>query len=91
MRIDDGRRRVFSEIGGSQIVLSPVGSKALSLGALMAALERDFTVMYVEAIGFEVDFNRLDARELGPAGEFVHLWLHGEAYGMPLDSEGAGT
>ncbi len=91
LRIDDARRRVFSEVGGSQIILSPVGSKALSLGALMAALERNFTVMYVEAIGYEVDFGLLDSRTAGPEGEFVHLWLHGEAYGSPHNSEGAGT
>ena len=91
LRIDNARLRVFSEVGGSQIVLSPVGSKALSLGALMAALERNFTVMYVEAIGYDVDFARLDARVSGPAGEFVHLWLHGEAYGTPRSSEGAET
>jgi hypothetical protein len=89
LRIDDARRRVFSAVGGSQIILSPVGSKALSLGALMAALERNFTVMYVEAIGYDVDFDRLSARAAGPEGEFVHLWLHGEAYGSPSGTEGA--
>ena len=88
LRIDDGRRRVFEQVGGSQTILSPLGSKALSLGALMAALERDFTVMYVEAIGYTVDFALLDARAHEPQGELVHLWLHGDAYG-PADSEGA--
>jgi hypothetical protein len=89
LRIDDGRRRVFEQVGGSQIILSPLGSKALSLGALMAALERDFTVMYVESIGYTVDFSLLDARPSESQGELVHLWLYGDAYGPPLDSEGA--
>ena len=89
LRIDNARRRVFAEVGGSQIILSPLGSKALSLGALMAALERDFTVMYVEAIGYVVDFARLDARLPEPPGELVHLWLHGDAYGLPVQLEGA--
>ena len=89
LRIDDARSRVFSEVGGSQIILSPLGSKALSLGALMAALERDFTVMYVEAIGYTVDFALLDALPAEPQGELVHLWLHGDAYGPPPESEGA--
>lgn len=88
LRIDDARRRVFEQVGGSQIILSPLGSKALSLGALMAALERDFTVMYVEAIGYTVDFVQLDARPSEPQGELVHLWLHGEAYGPPSRPEG---
>ena len=55
----------------------------------MAALERDFTVMYVEAIGYAADFARLDAAAGEPHGEFVHLWLHGDAYGSGRDKEGA--
>ncbi len=91
LRIDEARSRVFAAVGGSQIILSPVGSKALSLGALMAALERDFTVMYVEAIGYAADFTLLDARKNSPSGELVHLWLHGEAYGSPGVTEGTET
>jgi hypothetical protein len=72
-----------------QIILSPLGSKALSLGALMAALERNFAVMYVEAIGYTADFAQLDALAPARQGELVHLWLHGDAYGPPPDSEGA--
>jgi hypothetical protein len=80
LRIDDARSRVFAEVGGSRIVLSPLGSKALSLGALMAALERDFTVMYVESIGYAVDFARIDAAQTRQPSDIVHVWLHGEAY-----------
>jgi hypothetical protein len=80
LRMDDTRRRVFAEVGGSQIILSPVGSKALAVGALMAALDRDFTVMYVEALGYEVDLPRLDASRGVSAGNLVHVWLHGDAY-----------
>ncbi len=87
LRLDDARRRVFEDIGGSQIVLSPVGSKALALGALMAALERDFTIMYVEALGYTVDLNRLDAARAGRAVDLVHVWLQGEAYGQLGNTE----
>jgi hypothetical protein len=81
LRIDDARSRVFAEVGGSRIVLSPLGSKALSLGALMAALERDdFSVMYVEAIGYAVDFARIEAARTHQPSDIVHVWLHGEAY-----------
>jgi hypothetical protein len=83
LRMDDARRRVFLEVGGSQIILSPVGSKALAIGALMAALERrEFTIMYVESLGYTVDFAKLDqVRDV--CGDIVHVWLHGEAYGQP--------
>lgn len=78
LKMDSGRKRIFEQIGGSQIVLSPVGSKVLSFGALMAAIERDFPVMYVEALDYEIDESRLGSD--GDRGETVHLWLHGEAY-----------
>ncbi len=78
LRMDSGRKRIFEEVGGSQIVLSPVGSKLLSFGALMAAIERDFPVMYVEAVDYEIDQARVEVQ--GDRGEIVHLWLQGEAY-----------
>lgn len=77
-RIDDARRIIFEGIG-SQIILSPIGSKLLSMGALLAALERDFPVVYVEAISYKVDFAKLDQHRQTP-GSLVHLWLEGEAY-----------
>jgi hypothetical protein len=87
LRMDDSRKRVFAQIGGSQIILSPVGSKALAVGALMAALERDFTIMYVEALGYSADFARLDAALAAQPAELVHVWLHGEAYAQPGNKE----
>jgi hypothetical protein len=38
LRLDDLRKPVFREVGGSLLVLSPLGSKVTALGALMAAL-----------------------------------------------------
>ncbi len=78
LRIDDARHRVFASVGGSQIILSPVGSKALSLGALMAALDRPFTILHVESIGYTR--KREEFPPLSSADELVHIWLHGEAY-----------
>lgn len=78
--IDDARRRVFRKLGGSLTVLSPFGSKVQSLGALMAALERDFPVMYVETLAYTSTPSVVDE------GELVHVWLHGEAYGHPVDA-----
>lgn len=79
LRIDDARHRIFAEIGGSLIILSPVGSKALAAGALMAAMERDFPVAYVEAIAYSIDFGLLDQRRHDDR-ELIHVWLMGEAY-----------
>ncbi|HQU44562.1 MAG TPA: hypothetical protein PK867_17210 [Pirellulales bacterium] len=78
LRIDDARHRVFESVGGSQIILSPVGSKALSLGALMAALDRPFTILHVESIGYTLE--KEGAPAVSSSDELVHIWLHGEAY-----------
>jgi hypothetical protein len=79
LRIDDARGAVFEAMGGSRLILSPVGSKALALGILMAALERDFAVVSVESIAYKVEVGTLDA-PVGVGSELVHIWLHGEAY-----------
>jgi hypothetical protein len=78
--IDDARRRVFRKLGGSLTVLSPFGSKLQSLGALMAALERDFPVLYVETLAYT------STPAVGSGGELVHVWLYGEAYGHAVDA-----
>jgi hypothetical protein len=80
LRIDDARKRVFAETGGSQIILSPIGSKALAIGALMAALERDFTVMYIESLNYSVDFVQVKEVREREKAQLVHVWLHGDAY-----------
>ncbi len=60
-----------------QVVLSPIGSKVMAAGALMAAIEHDLSVQYLETV-------RYDLPDLGVAvGEelLVHLLLSGPAYG----------
>lgn len=82
LRLDDTRRRVFQEVGGSQIVLSPLGSKILAMGALLAALDRNFPVAYVEAIDYKVDRILTNEVPILP-GELVHLCLSGTIYETP--------
>lgn len=86
LTIADARHRVFEHVGGSLILLSPLGSKALAVGALMAAIERDFPVVHVEALGYTADVEKLDARNATGA-ELVHLWLAGEAWPAKTASE----
>ena len=83
LRIDDARKRVFADVGGSLVILSPLGNKALAVGALMAAYERDFCVAYVEAAGYDVDFGQLDRARQLTEGEVIHVWLHGNAAPAP--------
>jgi len=77
LRIDDFRKKVFSEIGGSLMILSPVGSKVMALGALLAAIERDLPVVYLEAMGY--DFQHMSTG-LQVQSELVHVWIEGDAY-----------
>jgi len=71
---------VFQETGGSLLVLSPMGSKVMALGALMAALERDLPVAYLEAIGYDFDPS---VSETNVEPELLHIWLEGDAYPQP--------
>jgi hypothetical protein len=88
LRIDDARQRVFAGTGGSQLILSPVGSKALALGMLMAALERALAVVLIESLAYNPAPSVLDMRTM-PRGELVHIWLHGEAYSTGRTRGGA--
>lgn len=77
LTLDDLRKPVFAETGGSMLVLSPLGSKVMALGALMAALERDLPVAYLESIGYNLESSvpkGIDRPNL------IHLWLKGDVY-----------
>ena len=89
LTLDDLRKPVFAETGGSKLVLSPLGNKVMALGALMAALERDLPVAYLESIGYELESSipkEIDEPDL------IHLWLEGDVYPYPrpeLPTEGS--
>lgn len=89
LRIDNARQRVFRQTGGSQVILSPVGSKAVSLGMLMAALDRTFAVVLVESLAYKAAPGVLEVGSK-PAGELVHIWLEGDAYASTTE-EGGGS
>lgn len=78
--IDELRKETFGQLGGSSTIVSPLGSKMLSVGLMLAAIERKLRAVYVECRGYD---------ETGVAGEIslpdalpliTHLWLHGEIY-----------
>lgn len=79
LRLDDLRKPVFAGVGGSLLILSPLGSKVMALGALMAALERDLPVAYLEAIGYEIESSAAE----GEPVDMIHIWLEGEVYTQP--------
>ena len=80
LKLDDRRQPVFAETGGSMLFLSPLGSKVMAIGALMAALERNLPVAYVESIGYRVDSAVPSEVE---TADLVHVWLEGDVYPQP--------
>src|SRR5262249_33683359 len=62
-----------------QIILSPLGSKVMAAGAMMAAIEHDLSVQYVETLRYEFDGGAATVAG-GPPDMAVHLWLHGPVY-----------
>ena len=80
LRLDDLREPVFAETGGSMLVLSPLGSKVTALGALMAALDRNLAVAYLESIGYELEDPVPEEIE-NP--NLMHIWLEGDVYPQP--------
>lgn len=91
LKLDDLRKPVFREVGGSLLVLSPLGSKVMALGALMAALERDLPVAYLESISYDLDGS---VPLISSLPNLVHIWLEGDVYPHPrpaLHREGTGA
>lgn len=60
-----------------QLVLSPIGSKVMAFGALMAAIEHDLGVHYVETVRYDWSGDAAPPQE---PDAIVHVWLHGPIY-----------
>lgn len=81
MKLQARREPVFEETGGSTLILSPVGSKVMALGALLAALERDLPVIYLEDFSYSVA-SKASALSVDEP-ELMHIWLEGSPYPFP--------
>ncbi len=79
-QIDKRRSEIYGQLGGSSTIISPLGSKMLSVGQMLAAIERKLRVIYVESIGYEEIAVPLASHPLCEQAEMTHLWLHGESY-----------
>lgn len=74
-----------------RMVLSPIGSKVLAAGALMAAIEHDMAVQYLETESYL--FDPAAEAGAGPHDMTVHLILSGPIYDGYADAapDGAGA
>ena len=78
-RIADGYRSSLKMLGTPQIVTSSHSSKLLSLGVLLAAIDRDLGVIHVEPTGY---IAQNEINEADGTGELFEIWLSGEPYGL---------
>jgi hypothetical protein len=72
-----------------QIILSPLGSRVIAAGAMMAAVEHGLSVHYVETLRYEL--RPESAGQTQSKDMIVHIWLHGPVYaGYPSSGARAG-
>lgn len=68
------------EIGKIITVVSPLSSKTLSLGMLLAAIERSLPVCYVEAGTYQVEPDISEVQSASAPSVPTEFWLCGEPY-----------
>lgn len=74
-KVDNERKKIFDN---HKTVLSPMGSKVSTIGGLLAAMDLDLPVAYVEPHGYfksEKDFSDLSEHK-----RLVHVWVDGPIY-----------
>jgi hypothetical protein len=71
--------KTVDEVFFPQIILSPLGSRVIAAGAMMAAIEHGLSVHYVETLRYEFKPPALNA-ERQREDMIVHIWLHGPVY-----------
>lgn len=82
-RIHLARHEIYDRAGQpAETVLSPIGSKAMAIGALLVALEHKLPVAYVEARRYEPPACGFSDQQDEP--RFVHVWVLGEVYPAPV-------
>jgi hypothetical protein len=76
VRVNTARKKIFEN---SFTILSPMGSKVSTIGGLLAAMDLNLPVAYVETIGYFED-KSLGSRELPNEERLVHVWVDGPIY-----------
>jgi hypothetical protein len=72
--------RTVEDVFFPQLILSPFGSKVIAVGAMMAAIEHNLSVQYVETLRYE--FDPIGSKAVTARPDMaVHIWLHGPVYG----------
>ncbi|MER9240915.1 hypothetical protein [Mesorhizobium sp. M0633] len=70
--------RTVEGVFAPQLILSPVGSKVMAAGAMMAAIRHSLPVQYVEALRYDINPQVQAVQQ--DRMTLVHLWLDGSIY-----------
>lgn len=76
-RLCASRAEIFGGLKKSFVVLTPLGSNALSIGALMAAMELNLPIAYVETLAYA---SPPLAAPITSVDNLVHIWIAGDVY-----------
>jgi len=78
-RAHEARRKIFDS--RQLTILSPLGSKVSTIGGLLAAMDLDLPVAYVETIGYyEEELSEEFPPEVVDKKNLVHVWVDGPIY-----------
>lgn len=76
VRVDTARKKIFEN---SFTILSPMGSKVSTIGGLLAAMDLNLPVAYVETLGYSEN-KSVDSLEFSNEERLVHVWVDGPVY-----------
>jgi hypothetical protein len=76
-RIHISREELFRDIYNTFTVLSPLGTKVSTIGGMLAAMDLDLPVAYVETAGYQ---SLSDLPSSDNDGKLVHVWVDGPVY-----------
>lgn len=76
-RVHNSRKNLFKDIYNTFTVLSPLGTKVSTIGGMLAAMDLELPVAYVETAGYHCQ-SELPASDDG--GRLVHVWVDGPVY-----------
>ncbi len=80
-RLHQVRERVFGQDGRKTVsILSPSGWRVGSVGMLLAAIEHDLPMLYVETVGYSSSSAIPQVVEAPEPDVAWHLWLAGTPY-----------
>jgi len=78
-RLSDRYTKALGPLGNVTVVTSVHGSKVLSVGALLAAYEKDLTVVSAGPTGYRIQPG-VEIDKVTAGGHLMCLWLDGEPY-----------